>query len=215
MIAVVCLTGEHRELHRHKGMYLYTLLPHSLIEAVLHRPTSHVVVNKPYLDTFPCLGYQCIGNQPSQSVITEDEHVDMDMVPCLCYFSEQSRKELISVLIYLDRISLKGQCHLLVCKKVYELPVFFWQRKVPLLHELKHRPLCQLVKAFLRDYMLPPYVLPEEEVEDNAKQWYEPQHKYPRHGLCRLPVVHEDCYHGQHDHDGIDEQYEPMDVNHI
>ena len=83
VVAVVSLARENRELHRHERMDFDAFLTHPLVEAVLHLPARHIVIDEPYLDTLASLGDERVGDEPSESIVVEDEHIDMYVVLCL------------------------------------------------------------------------------------------------------------------------------------
>ena len=57
MIPEIHLTGKLRKTYRKESRHLYTLRFHLLEKAILHVPTSHVVVHQP--DAHPLTGFDC------------------------------------------------------------------------------------------------------------------------------------------------------------
>ena len=72
-------------------------------------PTAHIIVNQAYFHSFMCLGYQCVGNQTAQSILSKDIHIDMDMILRLVDIRQQCREELIAVGIGFHLVILEGQ----------------------------------------------------------------------------------------------------------
>ena len=81
MIPEIHLTGKLRKTHRKESRHLYTLRFHLLEKAILHVPTSHVVVHQPDAHPLTGFGRQSLAHQSSHLVIFYDIEFHMDMMP--------------------------------------------------------------------------------------------------------------------------------------
>ena len=85
MIPEVHLTGEFRETYRKERRHLYAIRFHLLEKAVLHIPTSHVVVHQTHAHSFAGLGCQSLAHQLSHLVIFYDIKLHMNVMPRRSY----------------------------------------------------------------------------------------------------------------------------------
>ena len=108
MVTIVGLAGEHREVDGQERHDVDTRHAHALEEAMLHFPTTHIVVDDTHLNTLASLGYQGIGNEKSQGVVLEDVHIDMDMMLGLGNVLQQFREESIAIRHDVHEIVLEG-----------------------------------------------------------------------------------------------------------
>ena len=86
VVAIVHLTGKSRKLHRHKGVNIYALIAHTLIETITNIPIAHIVIYHSHLYTLSCLVYQSISDERTQWVFLKDIKFNMYMFLCFAYF---------------------------------------------------------------------------------------------------------------------------------
>ena len=215
VITVVYLSGKGRELHRHEGMHLYTLITHTFEEGTVYTPATYRIVDHAYLNTLFCLCDQRVGHHISQGIIIKNIRIQMDMMFGLSYIPQESMKEMIAVGIDIHMVILERECPVLCGEQFDQRVVFLWQMKILLFGELQHGTFSQLIHTVLRDHLLLAGVLSEEEIEDKTYHWQEDQHQHPCHGLGRLPVVEQHHqYAGNNDHH-IHEEDEPVNIYHL
>ena len=136
------------------------------------------------------------------------------MMPGTAYSLKQCREELVAVGIKLYLVVLEGQCKALVGEQLYKRAVPIGYPQLALLYKLEHLPLRQLVERALRHKAHLACVLPEEDVQHDAKNRHKHKHQHPCHGFGRLPVVHKHSDNDAHYHYGVDHYEYPMNVNH-
>ena len=104
-------------------------------------------------------------------------------------------EELIAVGIDVYLVVLERQCPVLTGEQLDQFLVLLRQHQILLFGKLQHRTLRELVQTVLRDHLLLPCVLSEEEIEYDTHQRKEYQHQHPRHGLGWLTVIHQHRNH--------------------
>ena len=104
----------------------------------------------------------------------------------------------MSVGVDVGLVVLEWQRVCLVRELIYYETVFLRDNQVMLFHISQHCPLRENIGLLLRHFPVAPQVLPEEDIEDNAQDWYKRKHKKPCYRLSRLAVVHQYGQHCQH-----------------
>ena len=80
MVAIVHLARECRKTHGDEWAHPHTLGFQTIEKAVVHIPTSHIVVDDAHLYPLPRFVNQCIGNELSQGIVVKNIGVDVDVV---------------------------------------------------------------------------------------------------------------------------------------
>ena len=215
VVSVVDLAGEGREMDRHERSHLDACLPHTLEEGRWHTPTTHVVVDKSHLYAFAGPVDERIGHETSQWVVFDDVGIDVDVVAGLANSVQESKEKVVAVGININLVVAERQCEALIDEQLDERLVGGRQREVALLGKLQHGSLGQMIETLLADEAFLACVLAEEDVEDDADDGHEREHKNPCHGLCGLAIVHQDGNHGANNEQYVDGQEYPVQVVHL
>ena len=215
MVTIVHLACQSRETNGNKGLHFYSFALHSIEEFVANIPTTYVVIDNPDLNPLPHFVNQRISNEHAERVVIKDISIDMDVVLCPSDSAEQRKKEITSMGVNVCIVVFERQSHALIGKKMHQLACVFRQIQVALFREFKHTSLRQFVQTVLTDEVLPAVILSKEDINDDAYYRYERKHHEPSYSLCRLPIVHQNGYHGQYDTDSVDAYYNPMQIRHL
>ena len=121
----------------------------------------------------------------------------------------------MAVGINIDLVVAERQGKALIDEQLDERLVLRGQREVALLGKLQHGSLGQMIETLLADEAFLACVLAEEDVEHNADDGHEREHKNPCHGLCGLAIVHQDGNHGANNEQYVDGQEYPVQVVHL
>ena len=80
MVAIVHLARECRKTHGDEWAHPHTFGFQTIEKAVVHIPTSHIVVDDAHLYPLPRFVNQCIGNELPQGIVVKNIGVDVDVV---------------------------------------------------------------------------------------------------------------------------------------
>ena len=208
VVTIVHLTGKRRESHRHKRAHLDTRLAHPFKKAMVHIPTTHIIVNHLYLNTLAGLVYQGIGHQHAQGVVGKNIHIQMYVILGLADILHQLGYKLIAIGTDIHQVILKRQRQVLVNKQINQWFVALGQSQVLLLSKLQHRTLGKLVHRTFAHIALLAMVNAKKQIKDDAHHWHKINHQCPSHRLCRLTVVHNHVYHRHDSNDLVHYEYD-------